>query len=97
MVRASTVQASTIGSLAVFNRRVWFLALRMEESMTFSLTLELEPGTTYSEIKRQVERVASRLPDDGGRSKPDFDERIVVHVPGTVDRPRIIGEWRIVK
>ena len=62
--------------------------------MTFTLTLDLAPGTTYAEIQRQVELVASKLPID--ESKPDGPERInIVHVAtGSADLD-VIGEWRI--
>jgi hypothetical protein len=63
--------------------------------VTFTLKLDLEPGMTYAEIKRQVELVASKLPDDDA-SKPDGPHRIDIKyadVEGNI--PWVRGEWRI--
>jgi hypothetical protein len=63
--------------------------------VTFTLKLDLEPGMTYAEIKRQVELVASKLPDDDG-SKPDGPHRInIKHSDPTGNIPWVRGEWRI--
>ena len=68
--------------------------------MTFTLKLDLAPGTTWAEIQRQVELVASKLPVDS--SKPDGPEEIHFMWPGrdtTLPRDQwpedVVGEWRI--
>jgi hypothetical protein len=60
--------------------------------MTFTLRLDLLPGSTYAEIQRQVELVASQLPNDPN-SKPDGPERIEIRT-GDPDFD-VQGEWRI--
>jgi hypothetical protein len=63
--------------------------------MNFTLTLNLNPGTTYAEIQRQVFIAASKLPVDS--SKPGGKEEIHFFWPGRDGAEDVSGQWVIDK
>jgi hypothetical protein len=62
--------------------------------MKFILELDLEPGTTYATIARQLREASGdierRFADV--HQKPDGPERIDLHIRRCGD---VIGQWRI--